>query len=150
MCVGGAPVLHVHLGFWYKEDVCSTVISESGLLTAAESAGNFRTGGARGWSWGRESYSWILVCKLWCKAMCTMRLCTHKHMPQPQSFFCLVCKEKGDEMHPFPKDYSCALFAMQTGTFYFYLFSLPHPSFIPILFPIRLHPNKEIYVTLLS
>ena len=44
MCVGGALVLHVHLGFWYKEDVCSTVIIESGLLKATESVGNFRTG----------------------------------------------------------------------------------------------------------
>lgn len=44
MCVGGAPVLHV----WYKEDVCSTVITESSLLQATESAGNFRTGDPEG------------------------------------------------------------------------------------------------------
>lgn len=106
---GWAPVLHVRLGFWYKVGVCSMSIIESGLLKSTESAGNFRTGRPRGWSWGRENYSWILVCKLWCKAMCPMRPCTHEHKPQGQSFFCLVCKEEGDEMHPFPKDYLCAL-----------------------------------------
>lgn len=146
---GWAPVLHVLLGFWYKVGVCSMSIIESGLLKSTESAGNFRTGGPRGWSWGRENYSWILVCKL-CVRQCVQWGLVHMNIyPRASHSSVLYAKRRVMKCTPSPKTI-CVHSAMQTCTFYFYLFSLPRPSFIPILFPICLHANKEIHVTLLS